>query len=61
MVKRKVAEERMKAKIMMEADMNKSTSALTVYSQLPESGRSVAEVSKEASEYLELGNFPWPK
>ena len=55
LVKKKVEEERLKAKNMMEEDMNKCTKSLSVYYQLPSNGRSVEEISKEASEYLELG------
>nr|CAH0112481.1 unnamed protein product [Daphnia galeata] len=59
LVKKKVEEERLKAKNMMEEDMNKCTKSLSVYYQLPSNGRSVEEISKEASEYLELGDCDW--
>lgn len=39
----------------MEKDMNKCTEALSVYTEIPQNGRSVEEVAKEAREYLELG------
>lgn len=55
LVKKKVEEERLKAKILMEEDMNKCTKSLSVYYQLPKNGRSVDEIAKEASEYLDLG------
>ena len=55
LVKKKVEEETMKARVMMEEDMNKCTKSLSVYSQLPQNGRSVDEVAKEARDYLELG------
>ncbi|XP_032792755.1 sphingosine-1-phosphate lyase isoform X1 [Daphnia magna] len=59
LVKKKVEEERLKAKTLMEEDMNKCTKSLGVYYQLPKKGRSVDEVAKEASEYLELGDCDW--
>jgi hypothetical protein len=40
---------------MMEEDMNKCTKSLSVYYQLPSKGSSVEEITKEASEYLDLG------
>jgi hypothetical protein len=52
---KKVEEERLKAKHMMEEDMNKCTKSLSVYYQLPSKGSSVEEITKEASEYLDLG------
>jgi len=55
LVKKKVEEERLKAKHMMEEDMNKCTKSLGVYYELPSNGRSVEEITKEASEYLDLG------
>lgn len=55
MVQKKVEEERMKARKMMEEDMNKATKTLSIYSQLPKDGRSVEEIAKEARHYLELG------
>lgn len=40
---------------MMEKDMNRCTKSLSVYYQLPSKGRSVEEITEEASEYLDLG------
>nr|CAG4636968.1 EOG090X051L [Ceriodaphnia reticulata] len=59
LVKKKVEDETMKARVMMEEDMNKCTKSLSIYSQLPKNGRSVDEVAKEAKEYLELGDCDW--
>nr|CAG4647007.1 EOG090X051L [Megafenestra aurita] len=59
MVQKKVEEERMKARKMMEEDMNKATKTLSIYSQLPKDGRSVEEIAKEARHYLELGDCDW--
>lgn len=59
LVKKKVEEETMKARVMLEEDMNKCTKSLSIYSQLPQNGRSVDEVAKEAQEYLELGDCDW--
>ena len=55
MVKKKIDDEKLKAKHMLEEDMNKCTLSLEVYSKLPKSGRSIEEVAKEAREYLKLG------
>ena len=55
-VKKKVEEEKSKARHMLEEDMNKCTSSLEVYNQLPKNGRSVEEIAKEAREYLQLGS-----
>jgi len=57
MVRKKIDDEKLKAKHMLEEDMNKCTSALEVYSKLPKSGRSIQEVAKEAREYLKLGKL----
>lgn len=55
LVQREMEKERVKVKKTLEDDMNKHTSEMVVYSQLPKNGRSVEEVTKLAKEYLDLG------
>lgn len=57
MVRDKVEEEKTKARVMLEHDMNKCTKSLTIYHELPLKGKSAEEVAKEAKQYLELGEL----
>ena len=55
LVQREMEKERVKVKKNLEDDMNKHTTDMVVYSQLPKNGRSVEEVTKLAKTYLDLG------
>lgn len=55
-VRRMIEEERNKVQVRIEDDLNKFTSTMEVYNQLPKQGCTTEEILKEAKIYLDLGN-----